>query len=93
MVTGVPSFDVGYRSNRRQRTGSGRKMLRRNRLWRVLEHGVQMRIVTWGRLHMWGRGVWGTTWTRIIGRHRGIPRRDHVWTWNVRIAFGRRTAT
>jgi hypothetical protein len=91
MVPGVPSFDVGYSSNRRQRTGGRRKMLRGNGLWGVLEHGVQMRIVTWGRLHVWRRGVWA--WTRIIGRHRGIPRRDHVRSWNVRIALGRRTAT
>jgi hypothetical protein len=93
MVAGVPSFDVGYRNNRRQRTGGRRKMLRGNGLWGVLEHGVQMRIVTWGRLHVWRRGVWGSPWTGIIGRHRGIPRRDHVWSWNVRITLRRRAAT
>jgi hypothetical protein len=93
MVAGVPSFDVGYRGNRRQRTGGRRKMLRGNGLWRMLEHWVQMRIVTWGRLHVWRRGVRRSTWTSIIGRHRGIPRRDHVWSRNVRIALGRRTAT
>ena len=92
MVPGVPSFDVRNRSNRRQRTGGRRKMLRGNGRG-VLEHGVQMRIVTWGRLHVWRRGVWGSTWTRIIGWHRGIPRRDHVRSCNVRIALGRRTAT
>jgi len=59
----------------------------------MLEHGMQVRIVTWGRLHVRGRCIRGTTWARIIGRHRGIDGVDHVWSWrNVRIAFGRGTA-
>jgi hypothetical protein len=54
---------------------------------------MQVGIVTWGRLHVRGRSIRGTTWARIIGRHRGIDGVDHVWSWrNVRIAFGRRTA-
>jgi hypothetical protein len=97
VVAGVPSFDVRYRSNGRQRTGDGlsrRKVLRGNRLWRVLEHGVQVRIVTRGRLHVWGRRIRASTWARIIGWHRGIARGDHVWSWrNVRITLGRRAAT
>jgi hypothetical protein len=97
MVAGIPSFDVRYRRNRRHRTRDGlsrRKVLRGDGLWRVLEHGVQVRIVTWGRLHMRRRGIRGTTWARIIGRHRGVARGDHVWSWrNIRIALGGRAAT
>jgi hypothetical protein len=91
---GIASFDVWYGSSGRQgprRDGlSGRNVLRRERLWGMLEHGVQVRVVTWGRLHVRGRGIRGSTWTSVIGRHRGIARREHVWSWrNIRIAFGR----
>ena len=96
MVAGVPTFDVRYRSNGRQRTGDGlnrRKVLRWDGLWGVLEHGMQVRVVTWGRLHVWRRGIRSPTRARIIG-HRRIARGDHVWSWrDVRIALGRRAAT
>jgi hypothetical protein len=54
-----------------------------------------VRIVTRGRLHVWGRRrIRASTWARIIGWHRGIARGDHVWAWrNVRITLGRRAAT
>jgi hypothetical protein len=62
-------------------------------LWGVLEHGMQVRIVTWRRLHV-RRGIRGATWASVIGWHRGIARRDHMWPWrDIRIAFGRGAAT
>jgi len=97
MEAGITSFNIWHRSSIRQRTGdglSGRNGLRGEWLWGMLEHGMQVRIVTRRRLHVWGRGIRGTTWASIIGRHRGVTRRDHVWSWrNVRIAFGRGAAT
>ena len=69
-------------------------MLRREWLWRMLEHGMQVWIVTWGRLHVRRGGIRGSTWGGVIGRHRGIARGDHVWSWgNIRITFGRGAAT
>jgi hypothetical protein len=55
---------------------------------------MEMRVVTWGRLHVGGRCVRGATWARIIGWHRGIARRNHVGSrGDIGISFGRRTAT
>jgi hypothetical protein len=104
---GIASFDVRHGTSGRQRPrgrsggrsrGGGRlrrrKVLRREGLWRVLEHWVEVRIVTWGRLHVGRRGVRGATWARIIGWDRGIARRNHVGSrGNIRISFGRRAAT
>jgi hypothetical protein len=99
--TRIATLDVRYGTSRRQRTGDGsgrrlgrRKGLGRDRLWRGLEHWMEVRIVTWGRLHGRGRGVGGATWARIIGWHRGIARGNHVGPGrNIRISFGRRAAT
>jgi hypothetical protein len=97
MEAGITSFNILYRTSIRQRTGdglSGGNGLRGEWLWGMLEHGMQVRIVTRRRLHVRGRGIRGSTWAGIIGRHRRVARRDHVWSWrNIRIAFGRGAAT
>lgn len=65
-------------------------MLRRNGLRGVLEHWVQVGIVTWVGLHMWRRGI---RCSIIIWRHRWITRWNHVWSWrDIGITFWRGTA-
>jgi len=67
-------------------------VLRRELLRGVLEQGMKVRIITWRWLHVRGRGIRGSGWSRIIGWHRGITRRYHVWPRrNIRITLGRRT--
>ena len=56
----------------------------------MLEHGMQVWVVTWGRLHVRRGRIRGSAWGSVVRRHRGIARGDHVWSWgNIRIAFGR----
>jgi hypothetical protein len=105
----ITSFDIMHGTSSRQRTSRGRRcscsssggrlrrrnVLRRERLWWVLEHWMEVRIVTRRRrLQVGGRGVRGTGWARIIGWYRGISRRNHVGSrGDIGISFGRRAAT
>jgi hypothetical protein len=104
----IASFDIRHGTSSGQRTSRCRRcscssrggrlrrrnVLRRDGLWRVLEHRMEVRIVTWRRLQVGGRGVRGTGWARIIGWYRGIARRNHVGSrGDIGISFGRRAAT